>query len=36
MLNETENKTVVKGFGGTALFTAGLLMTSKQLGDRYF
>jgi hypothetical protein len=33
-LNDTEEKTVVKGFGGTALFTAGLLMTSKQAGDR--
>ncbi|MDQ4067667.1 MAG: hypothetical protein M3114_08780, partial [Thermoproteota archaeon] len=32
--NKTKNKTVVNGFGATALFTAGLLMTSKQSGER--
>jgi hypothetical protein len=30
-LNETQDKAVVKGFGGTALFTFGLLMTSKRI-----
>jgi hypothetical protein len=33
-LNETRYKAVVKGFGCTALFTASLLMASKQLGVR--
>jgi hypothetical protein len=33
-LNETEDKAVVKGFGGTALFTAGLLIATKQQGVR--
>ena len=30
---DVAKKTVVKGFGGTALFTAGLLITSEQAGD---
>ena len=30
---EVAKKTVVKGFGETALFTAGLLITSEQAGD---
>jgi hypothetical protein len=33
-LNEPQNKAVVKGFGSTALFTAGLLAVSKQQGNR--
>jgi hypothetical protein len=31
--HDVAKKTVVKGFGGTALFTAGLLITSEQAGD---
>jgi hypothetical protein len=32
--NEIREKTVIKGFGETTLFTLGLMVTSKESGDR--
>jgi hypothetical protein len=33
-VDKIQDTTVVKGFGGTTLFTFGLLATSKRAGDR--